>query len=90
MFFPTQSMTIAELEQEARQAGSSSAITIPTSAATNITEVSKDGLIVLRKDDLNSILTSKPTFVIGREIVSLDFLAKKKKFSFIARFLQLG
>lgn len=73
-------MTIAELEQEARQAGSSSAaITIPTSSATNITEVSKDGLIVLRKDDLNTILTSKPTFVIGREIVSLD-LAKNSFF----------
>ncbi len=28
------------------------------------------GLIVLKKDDLNSILTSKPAILLGREIVS--------------------
>ena len=27
-------------------------------------------LIVLRKDDLNTILTAKPTLLIGRELVS--------------------
>ena len=29
-------------------------------------------LIVLRKDDLNTILTAKPTLLIGRELVSFE------------------
>jgi hypothetical protein len=31
----------------------------------------EEDLIVLRKDDLNTILTQKPTLLIGRELVSL-------------------
>lgn len=32
----------------------------------------QEELIVLRKDDLNHILTAKPTLLIGRELVSLE------------------
>ena len=33
----------------------------------------QEELIVLRKDDLNTILTAKPTLLIGRELVSLQW-----------------
>ena len=32
----------------------------------------EEELIVLRKDDLNTILTAKPTLLIGRELVSFE------------------
>ena len=33
----------------------------------------QEELIVLRKDDLNTILTAKPTLLIGRELVSFEW-----------------
>ena len=32
----------------------------------------EDELIVLRKDDLNTLLTAKPTVLIGRELVRMQ------------------
>lgn len=62
------SVTIAELELEARKA----AVEVSSGSrerACSGGDKAKEDLIVLRKDDLNSILTSKPAVLIGREIV---------------------
>ncbi len=52
--FQSASLTIADLEREARRAAQKD---------------SAEGLIVLKKEDLNSILAAKPTVLIGRELV---------------------
>ena len=59
-------MTIAELEREARSAS----LEAVNDAATANTTTNEQGFIVLKKNDLNSILTAKPTVLIGRELVS--------------------
>lgn len=74
------SLTIAALEKEARD-GSGSVMTsldhgrnLRSSSDRSVSMQSRassdDELIVLRKDDLNTLLTAKPTVLIGRELVS--------------------
>ena len=66
------SVTIAELEMEARRASAAAAESVAKAESAkgggSGAVAGKDDLIVLRKDDLNSILTAKPTLLIGREI----------------------
>ncbi len=57
------SMTIADLEREARAAAAAA-----SSASIAAQHSSADGsLIVLKRDDLDSLLASKPALLIGRE-----------------------
>ena len=43
-----------------------------TSSVGGVSGGQDEELIVLRKDDLNTILTAKPTLLIGRELVSFE------------------
>lgn len=57
------SMTITDLEREARAAAAAA-----SSASIAAQHSSADGsLIVLKRDDLDSLLASKPALLIGRE-----------------------
>ena len=60
----TGSMTLAELDSNGHRPATTAASASAAGPGTS------DGLIVLKKDDLNTILTSKPAVLIGRELVS--------------------